>query len=178
MVAPRDITTRAELLASATAAGLTDRDVVQKLAFFHRLLSELSQAPDLSTIDTLLTEARRLQLRDGDALRTLVALAESAMFAQQGLRAVEHDSLGRAVYLRCDAEFKNKSGQLEVREDAICFRGEVLVEIPWINVLHAAKTSHTYQGLDYAAVAIQEGKRRTSTKFAFPVNTAPSTLAR
>jgi hypothetical protein len=33
--------------------------------------------------------------------------------------------------------------------------------------VHAAKTSHTYQGLDHGAVALQEGKRRTPTKFVF-----------
>lgn len=50
------------------------------------------------------------------------------------------------------------------------FVGEVVVDVAWENVVHAAATTHTYQGVDYAAVAPQEGKRRTPTKFAFPLD--------
>ena len=76
-----------------------------------------------------------------------------------------HDQQGRGVYFQCEAEFKNKPGQLEIREDGLTFTGEVVIEIPWSNVVHAAKTTHTFQGLDYAALALLEGKRRTPTKF-------------
>jgi len=165
---PRDVAIRAELLAKAAAAGITDAQVVQQLAFLHRLISALNQSLDLVTIDALLTDARQSQIADCSALRELVTVAESATFAEQGLRPIDHTADGQAVYLRRDVELRNNPGQLEVRDDGVCFRGEVLLDIPWSNVQHVAETSHTYQGLDYVAVAIQEGKRRTPTKFAFP----------
>ena len=165
---PRDMSERGQLLTQAAAAGLSDRPVVQKLSFYQRLLTALNGRPELEAMDRLLTEARSLGFRDGDAIRKLVAVAEAELFNQHGLRAIEADGAGRAVYLRCVAEFKNQPGQLEVRDDGLCFRGEVLVEIPGTNVQHVAATGHTYRDLDYPAVAIQEGKRRTPTKFAFP----------
>jgi len=64
--------------------------------------------------------------------------------------------------------FKNKTGQWEVRDDGATFTGEVVLDIVWSNVTHAAKTTHTYQGDDYRAVAFQEGKRRTATNVVFP----------
>jgi hypothetical protein len=169
VVAPRDVTTRAELLAKAKAAGAADAHVVAQLAYIDRLLRALQQSPTLEVLDALITDAKRVQMPNCDAVRRLIAVTESAVFAEQGLRAIEQTADGRAVYLRCNAEFKNKPGQLEIREDGLCFRGEVLVELPWSDVQHAAETSHTYQGTDYAAVALQEGKRRTPTKFAFPL---------
>jgi hypothetical protein len=162
---PRDMSQRAALLERANAAGVAEHPIVQKLSFFQRLLTALPTGPDLPTIDGLMTDARRLQIPPCDALRDLVARAEAGLFAVQGLRALESDSAGRTVYLRCDAEFRNKPGQLEVRDDGMCFRGEVLLEIPWANVMHIARTTHSYRGDDYPALAVQEGKRRTPTKF-------------
>ena len=127
---PRDVALRADLLAKAAAAGLTETPAVQQLAFLHRLINSLTQSLDLAAIDTLMTDARRVQLQNCSALRELVTLAESAIFAEQGLRPIEHTADGHAVYFRQDAEFKNNPGQLEVRDDGVCFRGEVLLDIP------------------------------------------------
>jgi hypothetical protein len=76
------------------------------------------------------------------------------------------------VYFRYAAEFKNKPGSLDFRSDGLTFTGEVVVEIAWSNVAHAAKTTHTFQGYEQTALALQEGKRRTPTKFAFSVGPA------
>jgi hypothetical protein len=165
---PRDMSQRAALLDRARAAGVADDAVVQKLMFFQRLHTALNTGPDLETIDVLMNDARRLQIPPCDALRKLVAVAEAALFDTHGLRVLETDTQGRGVYLRCNAEFKNKPGGLEVRTDGLCFNGEVLIDVPWDNVAHVAVTSHTYQGTDYTAVAVQEGNRRTPTKFVFP----------
>jgi hypothetical protein len=161
---------RDALLRRAEAAGLANHETIQRLAFLQRVLACVSkwfggQAP-AGTAETLLADAKRYQLEGNDAVKLLAAQWELELLVQQGASPIGSDGQGRAVYVRCPAEFKNKPGQLEVRADGLTFRGEVLIDIAWNNVVHAAKTTHTYQGLDYRAIALQENKRRTPTKFA------------
>lgn len=168
---PRDIAEREAMLQRASAAGLSDNATVLQLAFLHRLLAVMPVASETSAAakDALLDEATRLDF-DSCAVRELAAMRELQRFVEQGPRMIERDSKGRAVFLRCEAEFKNKPGQLEVHDDGVRFVGEVVVDVPWVNVVHAAVTTHTYQGVDYVAVALQEGKRRTPTKLVFPLD--------
>jgi hypothetical protein len=62
---------------------------------------------------------------------------------------------------------RTSPGQLEIRGDGLTFTGEVFVEIALHNVMHVAEMVHTYRGDEYKAVALQERKRRTPTRFAF-----------
>lgn len=169
VIGHRDIAEREAMLQKASAAGLSDSATVQQMALLHRLLAVMPVAAQTSAAakDGLLAEARRHDL-DIHAVRELASMREFEQFESDGPRIIERDAEGRGVYLRCDAEFKNKPGLLEVREDGVRFVGEVVVDVAWANVVHAATTTHTYQGADYKAVALQEGKRRTPTKFAFP----------
>ena len=160
---------RAALLKKAAAAGLSDHATVRRLEFVQRLVNTLGgSGGDGATKDALLAEAKRHELSDMHALRGLAAARNLERLAEHGLAAIAHDAQGRAVYLQCEANFKNKTGQWEVRDDGATFTGEVVLDIVWSNVAHAAKTTHTYQGDDYRAVAFQEGKRRTATKVVFP----------
>lgn len=171
VTAPRDVATRDGLMRKASESGLAEHETVLRLAFLHRLLAVLpiASATSVQAKDALLGEATRLGL-DTDAVRSLAALRELQRFVEEGPRMIERDSKGRAVFLRCEAEFKNKPGHLEVRDDGLRFEGEVVVDIAWEDVVHAAATTHTYQGVDYVAVALQEGKRRTPTRLAFPLD--------
>jgi hypothetical protein len=120
--------------------------------------------------------SRRAKRCEGSVSRSLklaaLGSARAASAPADALRAggpetLGRDAQGRDVYFRLQALFTNKDGQLELRDDGLTFTGEVVVEIAWHNVAHLAETTHTYRGDDYAAIALQEGKRRTSTKFAF-----------
>ena len=110
----------------------------------------------------------RLDLAKTDGMRQLEALKQMAVLKADGLQVIERDASGRSIYLRYPTNFRNKPGLLEVRNDGLTFTGEVAIDVPWATVVHVARTDHIYQGLDYFDVAIQEGKRRTPTKFAFP----------
>jgi hypothetical protein len=170
VIVPRDVQHRADLLQKAAAAGLSEHATVHRLDFLQRLLSTLSSGGgDALTKDALLAEAKRHELSEIHAIQELAAARELEQLAEDGPEVIARDAQGRAVYLRCEAEFKNKPGRFEVREDGATFTGEVLLDIVWSNVTHAAKTTHTYQGDDYHAVAFQEGKRRTATKIVFPM---------
>ena len=171
---PRDMAQRVALLERAHAAGHSEHETVKRLDYLQRLLTTLNDgAASAPAKDALLDEAKQYQFESISAVRTLAAERELETLAERGVQPIEQDSQGRAVYLRCEAEFKNKSGLFEVREDGVTFTGEVFVEVPWSTVAHCAKTTHTYQGLDYDAVALQEGKRRTPTKFVFFGSRAP-----
>ncbi len=119
-------------------------------------------------MDRLLVDAPSHQQQDTAPVRALAQVRRLQRLEERGAEEIEQDQQGRSVYLRCEAEYRNKPGSFEVREDGVAFSGEVLVEIPWTNVTHVARTEHSYQGLDYYAVAIQERKRRTATTFVFP----------
>ena len=163
----RDASLRAKLLRDAVAAGLGEHETVKRLDFLQRLLTALDGDPSPTVQDALLAEAKGLELEEVSGVLALRAHRNLELLKERGPQVVTHDSQGRAIYFRCGAEFKNKPGQFEVRDDGVTFTGEVVVEVPWSNVVHAAKTAHTYQGMDYCAVALQEGKRRTPTKFVF-----------
>lgn len=166
---PRDMSARAALLQRAVAAGLADHETVKRLDFLQRLLVAVTGNPEPSAAiqDALVAEAKRYQLEHTSGVQVLRKHRELEQLKQEGPRVMAHDQQGRDVYFQCAAEFKNKPGRFDLRDDGATFTGEVVVEIAWSNVVHAAKTTHTYQGVDYSAVAFQEGKRRTPTKFVF-----------
>lgn len=161
---PKGTESAAAVLERAVAAGLGEHETVKRLAFLQRL-NTVNKDLSPSMKDALLAEAARYRLENTTVVQSLREQRELERLEQQGPRVMGHDQQGRGVYFQCEAEFKNKPGQLEIREDGLTFTGEVVIEIPWSNVVHAAKTTHTFQGLDYAALALLEGKRRTPTKF-------------
>jgi hypothetical protein len=163
----RDVDTGSALLQRATAVGLKEDETVVRLALLHRLWTALSEEVGSEMKDRLLAEATRHQLADMPAGRALQRLRDLELLHEHGLRVMLSDSQARPVYFRCPADFKNKSGSLDFREDGVTFTGEVVVEIAWGDVTHAARTTHTFQGYEQTALALQEGKRRTPTKFAF-----------
>jgi hypothetical protein len=169
---PRDMNARAELLRRAVGTGLGEHTTVKRLEFLQRLVHGVTADPALpqAVLESLLIEAARYQFDNIQAVRLLREYLELERLKREGPRAMAHDSQGRAIYCRCAAMFKNRDGQLDVRDDGISFSGEVVIEIRWSDVKHTAKTTHTYKGVDYTALALQEGKRRTPTLFALILN--------
>jgi hypothetical protein len=160
------------LIEKATAAGLKEHETVRRLAFLQRLWTAAldDEVKVAATVkDALLAEAAAYELSDISVARFLQRRRGLELLHERGPSVVTHDAQGRPVYFQCEAEFKNKSGRLAFRDDGLTFTGEVVVEVAWGNVLHVAKTTHTYQGYDLTAIALQEGKRRTATKFALPL---------
>ena len=158
---------RARLLEEARSADLADSVVVRQLGFLQRLLAGLATQIEDHEMPELLDEAHALGLEDTDGVRLLQRHQRLTMLRAQRPQPVGRDERGRGVYLECEAEYKNKPGIIRVHDDGMTFTSEVFIEIAWNNVIHVAKTTHTYQGFDCAAIAIQEGKRRTPTKFVF-----------
>ena len=140
---------------------------MKRLNFLQRLITALDEDPNPAMQDALLAEAKHYQLENTSGARRLREHRELEQLKEHGPRIVAHDERGRPVYFQCEAEFENKPGRLEIREDGVTFTGGVAIEIGWSNVVHVAKTTHTYRGVDFSAVALQEGKRRTPTKFMF-----------
>lgn len=166
----RDVNSRAGLLQRAAAAGLGEHETVKRLDFLQRLLGAVTvdPTPAPAVLDALLAEAKRYQFENISAVRSIRQHQELHRLKQDGPHVVrDHDPQGRAIYFQCAAAFKNKDGRFAIRADGVTFTGKVVIEIAWSNVVHAAKTTHTYQGVDHNAVALQEGKRRTPTLFAF-----------
>jgi hypothetical protein len=114
---------------------------VKRLDFLQRLLTALDGDPSATMQDALLDEAKRCQLENTSGARALRKHRELELLKEHGPRVVAHDQRGRPVYLRCEAEFKNKAGRFEVRDDGVTFTGEVVIEIAWISVVRAAKTT-------------------------------------
>jgi hypothetical protein len=171
-VSPRDVSTGSALLQRAAAASLNEDENVRRLGLLHRLWAALRDNVGPTLEDRLLAEAARHQLAEISAARELRRRRELELLREHGPRVMSRDSQDRPVYFRCAAEFRNKSGSLDLRGDGLTFTGEVVVEIAWSNVAHAAKTSHTFQGYEQTALALQEGKRRTPTKFTFAADPA------
>jgi len=164
---PGQLATRAALLERARSTGVAKSVTFKRLDFLQRLLSGLAAGIEDDAMDPLIAEARALDLADTDGIRRLLDYQRMAALKTGGPKIIERDAQGCGVYLRCEAEHKNKPGRLEVRDDGMTFVGEVVVEIPWSNAAHVAQTTHSYRGIDYRAIAVQEGKRRTPTKFTF-----------
>jgi hypothetical protein len=164
---PRDLTTRAALLEEARAVELGETQVVRQLDFLQRLLAGLADSIADNRVQSFISEAERLGLDDTDGVKRLRDHLRMLALAERGPEVIHREPDGLSVYLRCEVEHKNKPGTLVVRDDGIAFTGEVVIDIPWSRVVHVAKTTHSYQGVDTEAIAIQEGKRRTATKFAF-----------
>jgi hypothetical protein len=158
---------RADLLTQARAIGLSESSAIKQLDFFHRLRSGLATSIEDQDVAGYVREAQALGLQDNSCVRYLREHQRMLHLKAHGPEIIETDSQGRAIYVRCDAEHKNKPGRFEVRDDGISFGGEVAIQIPWTNVAHVAKTTHTYRGYESDAIAVQEGKRRTATIFAF-----------
>lgn len=166
---PRDLAERAALLARAQELGLTDVPVVRRLQFLQRLLTALSTGideNDLALAAQFVAEGERLDLGDTDGVRLLRRHLRLAHLRSTGPQPIV-DKDGRTVYTRCSADYKNKAGTLEVHGGGISFLGEVRIDIAWPSVTHVAQTTHAYQGIEYPAVAVQENKRRTATRFVF-----------
>lgn len=168
---PRDASLRAALLQRATEAGLAEHEMVKRLAFLDRLVEAMSidPTPAPEVLAPFVEEAKQYQFEEIQSVRLLRRHLDLERLKQEGPRVMGQDRQGRAVYYRCTAEFKNKEGQFEVRADGISFTGEVAIEIAWTDVAHVSKTTHTYRGDTDKAIAIQEGKRRTPTKFVFGI---------
>jgi hypothetical protein len=158
---PRDLATRAALLERAKTEDLADHPTIKRLAFLQRLLTA-TEIED-GAVPAFIAEARALGLTETDAVRRLIEHQRMQALAQYGPEVIERTASGHEVFLRCQVEHKRQTGMLEVRDDGLTFVGEVALEIPWSTVVHVAKT--TYNVFD--AVAIQEGKRHTATKFVF-----------
>jgi hypothetical protein len=177
---PRDLAERGALLARAKALGLGGQSVTVRLEFLQRLLTALSdesiQDDDIGLMELLIAEGENLELGETNGVQILRRGARLAKLRAYGPVA-QRDENGRAVYASCNAEYRNTPGSLEVSEAGLTFAGEVRLEIAWSNVVHLARTTHTYQGLDSPAVAVQEQKRRTATKFVFSDGDAEYSLA-
>jgi len=167
-IAPRDVAEMAERVQRATDAGLHDHETVRGLDFCDRLWHSLRCEIDADAKDSLLAEGERIGLGDLRVLQEMRHQRGLDRLRDEGPSVIERDSRGRSVYWRSDAQFKNKTGALEIRDDGLTFAGEVMGNVAWSDVAHAAKTSHTCQSNDMIALALQEGTRRTATKFAFP----------
>lgn len=166
LVAPRDLQSLAGLLDRARAAGLRDELTIKRVDFLHRLLSGLAKEIQDHEIGAFLAEARTLEIEETDGVRRLQDHLRMTGLKARGPEVIACDARGRAVYLQCDAEHNNKPGRFEVREDGVSFAGEVVIEIPWSRVDHVAQTTHAYRGYEQdGVIGIQEGKRRTATKF-------------
>jgi hypothetical protein len=163
---PRDMQARAGLLDAARQAGASDAGEVRQLDSLQRLLAVLrTKGADAAAMELALADARSLNLGETTAVRTFEAACALAVVRERGPQAIRRAAAGRRVYFSGPAEHKNRQGTLEVREDGLTFTGEVLIEIPWANVAHVAEVVHETRDALGAAIAIQEGKRRTATKF-------------
>jgi hypothetical protein len=160
---PGDLATRAALLEQATAEDLTEHPIIKRLEFLQRLLAGLATAIEDSAIPAFIEEARALGLTETDGIRLLIEHQRMQMLAAHGPEVIERTATGHTVFLRCQVEHKRQTGTLEVRNDGLTFVSEAALEIPWSTVVHVAKTRYN----DGEAIAIQEGKRRTATKFVF-----------
>jgi hypothetical protein len=169
---PRDDNLRRSLLQKAAGAGLSEHHAVKRLALVHRLIDAVTvdPTPTPEMLDPLVEQAKRYQLEDSHAVRLIQDHLALTRLKQNGPQVVRHDQQGRAIYFQCTAEFKNEEGRFEVREDGVTYTGDVAIEIRWSDVVHANRTTHTYQGDTRKAIVLQEGKRRSPTRFAFPLN--------
>jgi hypothetical protein len=160
---PWDLSLRGQLLADARAEGLSDHPTVKRLDFLQRLVSGLAtEIPD-NAVPAFVAEARALDLTETDGVKRLIAHQRMQALSENGPEVIDRTTEGHGVFLRCEVEHKGQSGRLEIRDDALVFVGEVALVIPWATVAHVANTTVK----DADAIAIQEGKRRTATKFAF-----------
>jgi hypothetical protein len=177
---PRDLAERAAMLGQAQSVALSDHPIVVRLEFLQRLLTALDAGTideqDTGLMERFISEGERLGLGDTNGINIVRRSLRLAKLRASGPQP-QFDATGRAVYVHCEAEYKNRPGTLEVSAEGLTFLGEVRVEIPWPAVDHMAQTTHTYRGLDSPAVAVQERKRRTATKFVFPDGDADYTVA-
>jgi hypothetical protein len=161
-----------DLVQKAKGAGLGDHETVRRVDFMTRLLAALFDGCDTTGKEKLVEEAVRLELGSIGPVARIMELLAIEHLTAHGPQIESRDALGRGVYFELPVEFKNREGLLEVREDGLTFKGEVLLEIAWADVKHIANTTHkTGRGderVEYAAIALQEGTRRTPTKFALP----------
>jgi hypothetical protein len=153
-------------IAKANAVGLLKHETVARLELLQRLNAAALENPGPTVNDNLLTEAARLGLEDTSAARFIRRRRRLEVFRERGPEIVSRDPQGRPVHFECEAEFRNKPGTLAIRQDGLTFTGEVIIEVLWVEAAHVAPTTHTYRGSDYSALAVQERKRRTATKFA------------
>jgi hypothetical protein len=159
---PRDLAERGALLERAFTNDLRDNPTVRQLDFLQRLLTGLATSIPDDDVQGFIDEAVALALADTDGVQRLVVWRLMQELAARGPEPIDTEN-GHAVYLRCEAEHKRKSGRLVVRDDGLTFTGEVALDIPWSTVKHVANTVEN----DADAIAIQENKRRTATKFGF-----------
>ena len=139
---PKGTESAAAVLERAVAAGLGEHETVKRLAFLQRL-NTVNKDLSPSMKDALLAEAARYRLENTTVVQSLREQRELERLEQQGPRVMSHDQRGRGVYFQCEAEFKNKPGQLEIREDGLTFTGEVVIEIP-VEQRHARCQDHAH----------------------------------
>jgi hypothetical protein len=164
---PGELSARDVLISRAKDLGLEEHPIVKRLDFLQRLLTKLAIGLADNEMDVLVSEARALGLEETSGIQRILEYQRQRALETRGPESLGRDDAGHDVYLTCEAEYRNRPGTLKVRSDGLTFEGEVKLEISWSKVAHVAKTSHTYQGIDWDAVAVQEGKRRTPTKFVF-----------
>jgi hypothetical protein len=162
-----NIQRRATLLEQARVADLADEPIVRRLDFLQRLFRGLATSIPDDGVPALLNEAATLNLADNPCVGHLRDHQRLQDVKTHGPAPTATDPRGRVVYLKVPADYKNKPGELQVRDDGLTFTGDVVVEIAWAEVSHVARTTHRSGGYDADAIAVQEGKRRSGTKFAF-----------
>lgn len=161
---------RAALPRQAHARGWGEDEAAQRLAVLDQVYDLVVRLAGLNNTDTphdgggavsdgLLADSGRLGLGENPFVKKLSAERELVLLPERGPQVLDIDTKGRAVYLRCTASYNKQVGQVEVREDGMTFVGEVVLNIPWTKVTHA-----TTVGMQ---LALQEGTRRTPTKFQF-----------
>lgn len=160
----------------AHTVGIGDHPNIKLADFILRVTSALAGSTDTPAKTRLLEEVTSLHCATIGPVVRLRELVELDRLAASGPEILSRDSQGRGIYAEISVEHKNQPSTLSIREDGLTFTGEVLLDIAWGDVVHVANTTHaTGRGddrIDYEAVAIQEGKRRTATKFALMERTA------
>jgi hypothetical protein len=164
---PGELQNRAALLARAREANLYEHETVRRLDYLQRLMGGLAVGIEDGQINAFIDEARTLGLEETNGVRLLLDRQRRLTLETRGPEEVAHDADGTPLYFEAEVEYKNKPGVLRIADDGLRFVGEVALEIPWSNVAHVARTTHSYRGYESEAIAIQEGKRRTATKFVF-----------
>jgi hypothetical protein len=154
------------LVDRAASAGLHEHDTLKRLKFLHRLVTCAIADTDPIGKDALLAEADHLGYGETPAARDVRRSRKLELLHERGPEVMGHDASGRPVYFECEAEFKNRPGKIVMRDDGLTFVGEVVVDVEWTDAVHVARATHSYRGDEYSALALQEGKRRTPTKFA------------
>lgn len=173
----RELEAQAQLLANAETVGLQAHPAVLRLRFMHGVLREMkSGGISGEALDRVVREAEPLALADTPIVQHVRRYHRLWLLERDGPAPIGEGADSTALYFRGPTEYRNKPGTLEVTERGLTFLGEVRLELLWERVQHVASTTHTYRGFEQPAIAIQEAKRRTATKFVFGDDFGPAVV--